>query len=260
MGKKIATKTIYAERGDPYDKEYSGINGLIRAFMIKKIGGFVFQTRGAQNFFHENIRNKSEVINNPIFINPDDYVRTAQPEKRIVTVGRLHEQKNQKLFIEAISTLPIEYSDFTAEIYGEGELASELQQLIISKKSHVEIKLMGAHKDVLQKIEKAALFVLTSDYEGMPNALMEAMALGIPCIATDCRPGGARELIEDGENGFIVPCGDIQALSEKIKKMLNDVKDTERMAIVGKQKMMKLLPEKIYEQWEMFLRSKCDEV
>ena len=259
MGKKIASKTIYAERGDPYDKEYSGVNGLIRAFMMQKIGGFVFQTSGAQKCFCENIRNRSVVISNPIFINPHDYMRAEEPEKRIVTVGRLHEQKNQKLFIEAVSMLPIEYKDFTAEIYGEGELASELQQLIISKKSHVEIKLMGAHKDVLKKIEQAALFVLTSDYEGMPNALMEAMALGIPCISTDCRPGGARELIEDGKSGYIVPCGNIQVLSERIKTLLSDTNGAEKMATVGKQTIMNLLPEKIYEQWEQFLRSKCDE-
>ena len=257
MKKEIAQKTIYAERGDPYDKEYTGINGRIRDYMMNHIGGFVFQTNGAMNYFPDIVKRKSVVINNPILINPNDYLYIEGASKRIVTVGRLHEQKNQKLFIQSVAMLPKEYKDYSAEIYGEGALREELKKQIDESNSNVKIKLMGAHKDVLKRIQGADLFVLTSDYEGMPNALMEAMALGIPCISTDCRPGGARELIENGESGLIVPCRDEKALYVGIKSLLDNKDLAEKMSALAKQRVKNLLPEKIYSQWEQYFKEQC---
>lgn len=256
MGKEIAKKTIYAERGDPYDKEYSGISGMIRDYMMNHIGGFVFQTQGACDFFSDNVKKKSEVINNPIFINPDDYSRVLEPEKRIVTVGRLHEQKNQKLFVQAISNLSEQYSCFSAEIYGEGALKEKLQKQIDESGSNLKISLMGAHSDVLDRIKDASIFVLTSDYEGMPNALMEAMALGIPCISTDCRPGGARELIDDSVSGYIVPCGDCELLKKRIETLINEPGNGKKMADAARLKIKKLMPDVIYDKWESYFKEK----
>lgn len=252
MSDGIAKKTIYAERGDPYDKEYSGVNGVLRKYMMKRVGGFVFQTKGARDFFAEDVKNRSAVINNPIFINTDDYPRELDLDKRIVTVGRLHEQKNQKLFIQAIANLPNKYSEYSAEIYGDGSLDKELQKQIDESGTKIKITLMGAHKDVLDRIKNASVFVLTSDYEGMPNALMEAMALGIPCVSTDCRPGGARELIQDGVDGFIVKCGDYKCICERIEEILEDEKLAETISINAKKKMGMFVSTKIYDRWEHF--------
>lgn len=252
ISNEISEITVYAERGDPYDKEYSGVNGLIRNYMMKRIGGFVFQTKGALECFSENVKKKSTVINNPVFINVDDSKRNTKIDKRIVTVGRLHEQKNQKLFIQAIANLSGEYSDYSAEIYGDGQLKEELQSQIDKSESRLRISLMGAHKDVLNRIMNASVFVLTSDYEGMPNALMEAMALGIPCISTDCRPGGARELIKDGVDGFIVQCGDYLHISERIREILDDKERAEMISINAKKKMKMFVANIIYDKWEQF--------
>lgn len=252
MGKKISSATIYAERGDPYDKEYTGILAIIRKFMCKKIGGFVFQTKGAQEFFPMYVREKSIVISNPVFLHPDAYYRTDVPEHRIVTVGRLHAQKNHSLLINAIAALPLKYKQYRVEIYGAGELKEELQKQIDENNLTHQVFLMGICSNVIEKIKDAALFVLTSDYEGMPNALMEAMALGLPCIATDCRPGGARELIASGVDGLIVPCNNVSELKKAIMEMLGNPSAAERMGEKAKDKMNNFAPEKIYSQWERF--------
>lgn len=258
MGNKIANKTIYSERGDPNDKEYDGINGIIRDYMVNHINGFVFQTQGACDFFSEKIKKKSIIINNPVFINPDNVSDNINSKKTIVTVGRLHEQKNQKLFIEAISNLSDKYSEYSAEIYGEGPLKNQLQKQINESETKVKISLMGAHEDVLDRIKGASLFILTSDYEGIPNALIEAMALGIPSISTDCSPGGARELIEDSVSGYIVPCGDAKLLQKRIETLIDNPEISRKMVENAKIKIKELLPNIIFDEWENFFIKKID--
>ena len=80
---------------------------------------------------------------------------------------------------------------------------------------------MGAKQDVLEWIKESYCFVLTSDFEGLPNSLIEAMSMGIPCISTDCSPGGARQLLGD-DRGLIVPCGDKERLAEAINMYLEN--------------------------------------
>lgn len=114
--------------------------------------------------------------------------------------------------IDAFSLFSKEYSEYILEIYGEGELEAELHELIKTKGLQEKIQLKGFCKDVHQRIRTAAMFVMSSDYEGMPNALLEAMAIGIPSISTDCPCGGPRMLIRTGENGILVPVGERDAL------------------------------------------------
>jgi len=146
--------------------------------------------------------------------------------------------------------LPLEYKQYRVEIYGAGELKEELQKQIDENNLTHQVFLMGACSNVIEKIKNAALFVLTSDYEGMPNALMEAMALGIPCISTDCRPGGARELIKSGEEGLIVPCNNAEKLKAALIQMLDNQFAAEKMGEKAKDKMKNFAPEIIYSRWE----------
>ncbi len=253
MPKKYSGKIIYSERGDPYDDEYTGLLGLIRKYSIKKIDGFVFQTEGARDYFDEEIRKRSTVIHNPITIPSEYQGEIGKREKRIVNIGRLHPQKNQKLLVEAFSLIAEKYPDYTLEIYGDGNLQGALEVQIQNCGLKGRVLIKSPRKDIFGAIKDAGLFVLTSDYEGMPNALMEAMALGLPCISTDCRPGGARALIEDGMNGFVVPRGDAKSLAEKMSYLLsnNDISQT-----IGL-KAMKILddhtPEEIFKKWEFFI-------
>lgn len=252
MGKEISMRAIYAERGDPSDKEYSGLLGIIRTIAFKRLRAFVFQSKGAKNYFNKSVQKRSIIIHNPVFIKPGDYPTLTAREKRIVTVGRLHEQKNQMLLIDAFSKLSAEFSDYILEIYGDGELKEQLQDKIKNYGLQNRIFLKGTYKDIHSRIYNAALFVLTSDYEGMPNALLEAMALGLPCISTDCRPGGARELIKDGINGVIVPCGDVKRLTNSMEEMLNNQQKAIEMGNAALQVYDQFNPNVIFTKWEKF--------
>lgn len=253
MPQKAKGRIIYSERGDPYDDEYSGLLGLIRKYAIKRIDGFVFQTEGARDFFDESIRKRSTVIHNPLSISPTIQENHIARDKRIVSVGRLHPQKNQRLLIEAFAKIASDFKEYTLEIYGDGPLKDELEKLIDEKGLIGQVRLLNARKDIFSAIRNASMFVLSSDFEGMPNALMEAMALGMPCISTDCRPGGARALINSGENGIIVPCGDSVALAAKMSFLLNNPETANQYGEKATHIVESHTPDAIFKQWEQYI-------
>ena len=254
MRKNITGKIVYSERSDPGDKEYNGMLGWIRRLTLPRIDGFVFQSKGAQRYFSKSVQLRSVVIPNPVFVRTEDFQEVKERKKKIVTVGRLHPQKNQKLLIEAFSLIADQIPEYTLEIYGDGELKGELQRQIMELQLGSRVFLKGTCKKIHELIYDASLFVLSSDYEGIPNTLLEAMALGIPCVSTDCRPGGARELITDGEDGIIVPVGDKTALANAINWSLNHKEDITKKAKKAIEHMKYFRADTIYSKWENFLR------
>lgn len=255
MSKGITGKVIYSERGDPGDKEYRGALGVIRKLILPRIDGFVFQSKGAQRYFDEKVQKRSIVIPNPVFVNTEGLTSIKERRKAIVTVGRLHPQKNQKLLIDAFSMIADQIPDYSLEIYGDGELKEDLQKQIDNLGLSDKVFLKGTSKQIHKLIYDAALFALSSDYEGLPNTLLEAMALGIPSISTDCKPGGAREIIDDGVNGIITPIGDKDKLAAAMKEMLQQSEKTEAMASKALSKMKKFQPTVIYSKWEEYFRN-----
>src|SRR5690606_19213349 len=125
MSKIEGYKTIYSERGDPTDKEYTGFKALLRSIFFRFIDGFVFQTNAAKACFPGAIQKKGVVINNPVLLNYNEYPIPKERRKVIVNVGRLHEQKNHKLLINAFAKITKAYPEYTLEIYGEGNLENE---------------------------------------------------------------------------------------------------------------------------------------
>lgn len=257
IGKKIAGKVLYSERGDPYDKEYSGLLGLVRDITCKKVDALVFQSEGARDFFKIGKKQKAIVIHNSVTVPQEKYPIAEERDKRIVTVGRLHPQKNPHLLIDAFAMIASKYPDITLEFYGDGELKNELQAQIDSIGLHERIYLNPSRKDLFDCIRTARLFVLPSDFEGMPNALMEAMSLGLPCISTDCRPGGARTLIEDGINGYIVPVRDVDAMAAKISFLLDSPDVAERIALNARHIGETNTNEVVFNKWNSFLITLC---
>lgn len=254
--KKSKVPMIASERCDP--KSYSLAKKFLMKYFGKRADAWMFQTEEAARWY-EGIAKKSYVIPNainPIFIR-DLYV--SEKEKSIVAAGRLSSQKNFKLLIDAFSRISEAYPEYTLKIYGKGPLETELREYAGSKDLEDRVCFMGYVADMPEQLEKTSLFVLSSDYEGMPNALMEAMALGLPCVSTDCGGGGARFLIEDGVNGLLVPVQDEVAMAEAIKAILSDPKTAAELGKNARKLQDTLAPEKIYGQWEKFIQEVVEE-
>jgi len=256
MPKSLCGKILYSERGDPGDKEYAGLLGLVRKLAFRRCDGFVFQSEGARDYFPAAVTKRSAVIHNPVSVPAGVYISSCQKrEKKIVTAGRLQAQKNHGLLIDAFAAIAADFPEYTLEIYGDGALEDDLRRQIRENGLSGRINLPGSCKNIFEKLYPASLFVLSSDYEGMPNALMEAMALGLPCISTDCPPGGPRTLIRSGENGILVPVGDKEALAGQMAALLGDPQKAEAMGSAAKKIMETNAPKQIFDQWEAYLRS-----
>ena len=253
-GRKVCGKILYSERGDPYDSEYSGLLGKVRDITCNHLDAFVFQSEGAKEFFHLSSKQKAIVIHNSVVVPQYKYPIPSARDNRIVTVGRLHPQKNPQLLVDAFALITDKYPDLTLELYGDGALKEEIQTTINAMGLAERVHLNASRKDIFDCIRTARLFVLTSDYEGMPNALMEAMALGLPCISTDCRPGGARTLIESGKNGIIVPTRNVNALADKMKYMLDNPQEAERMAHEAYKLGATHTNKVTFDKWNQFLQ------
>ncbi len=255
MPKKITKKIIYSERGDPGDSEYNGILNTIRKIVFKKADGFVFQTNVAMQYFNENIQNKSIVIHNPIFLKESNFYNSSINSNKIVTVGRLHPQKNQAFLIETFGEFVKKHPNYKLEIYGDGELKQELESLVEKKGLSKLVKFMGTRENVHKCILDAKIFILTSEYEGMPNALIEAMALGIPCISSNYNPkDSVFEFINNGENGFVFDKGNSDQLLKYMELICDDSKLVTNISNESKKILKSNSPGVIYDKWESYIK------
>lgn len=217
FSKKIV---ISSERSNP--AYLKGMQKIIRDFLFKHTDGIVFQTERAKNFFCKKIREKGIVIPNAVG-NLEAYNIEYKGERRkaIVAIGSLKKEKDYFTLIKSFKIVCSKYPEYQLEIYGDGNLKNQLMELVDLLNIQKNVHFMGIKKDVLSLVKDASCYVLSSESEGMPNALMEALAIGLPCVSTDC-PNGPSELIKNGVNGLLVPVADVDSLANAILKLIED--------------------------------------
>lgn len=188
---------------------------ILRNISVKLSNGCIVQNEEQKKYFRNN--KNFLVLGNPI--NEKFYNCIKQYHKvpsKLVAIGRLHPQKNFFLLLHSFEKIIKEFPDLTLEIYGEGEQRKILESYIYKAGLTDKVKLMGHSNDIIKVLETADIFILSSDYEGMPNALMEALAVGVPCIATNC-PTGPADLIQNHITGALVPMRDEWSLCKAMK-------------------------------------------
>ena len=213
---------IVSERNTPSHEVRTKLHSIVRNLSYRLAKGAIFQTKEARDYFPKHIRNLSTIIPNPVSDNLP-YADRKNIEKTIVTLGRLDTQKNHKLLIEAFFDFSKTNPDYTLKLYGKGPLENTLKLLVHKMELEDKVLFMGNQPQIHEKIRNASMYVLSSDYEGISNALMECMAMGLPCISTDCPCGGSRELIQDGINGVLVPVRDSVKLTEAMERLADDI-------------------------------------
>ncbi len=250
-------KVVVSCRADP-DIEYKDLS--LKSAMLttfSKAAGVVVQSNGAKERFPKYIQKKCVILPNPM--NPA-FVRkryVGNREKRIVMVARLHENKNQALVMEAFREATSErFKDYRLCFYGDGPDRIKLQHKALSLGIQDRVEFMGNVQHVAEHIEKAKLFILASDHEGMPNSLIEAMSLGIACISTDCPCGGPRDLITDGVNGLLIPVHDKKALTKAILKVLDNDTLAENLGKAATKVQNKFAPDVANAAWKEYFENK----
>ncbi len=253
-GKKIKNRIIISERGDANRlmKHRYGYR-FIEKYYIRAEKA-VFQTEDAKNIYPPNISSKGTVIFNPLKENlPEPY--SGERNKNITTFCRISYQKNLPLLIEAFNEVHKVHPDYRLCIIGNTGNADDEKALEETKNTISNLGL-EAYVDfepfalnVHEKIINDALYVNSSDYEGMSNAMLEAMAIGMPVVCTDCPVGGAAAVIENGVNGLLVPVADKVALARAINMIIEDSDLSQRLSQNAIEIREKLSLTNIAKEW-----------
>ena len=248
----LRTRMIVADRNDPRFVPSKKLLRILRDFLYRFADGVVLQTSNNQAYFSKTVQKKSAVIFNPIDLGEKKGLALrTEKHRKIVSVGRLMPQKNQIMLLRAFTEIHRVFPEYELFIYGEGTYRTDLEKEIAALELTNFVHLPGNQKNIFELISDAELFVLPSHYEGMPNALIEAMCLGLPVISTAV--SGTSDLIEDGINGRVVPLGDQAALISVMKDLLSDDAQRQEMASQAVSINDKLEVGGIMEQWSIFI-------
>lgn len=248
----INFRSIMSERIDPAQVKRGILFRIILNKIYQKADIVIFQTKRARSYFNKKIQKNSVIIGNPIRVSCNV---EGEIKKYIITAGRLEKQKNHKMLINAFYKFHHRYPEYILYIYGEGKLRAELETQIRELDMTEVVKLPGNSKTIHEKMARAEMFILSSDFEGLSNALLEAMMIGLPCISTNC--AGSDEVIDDGKNGLLIPVKDENALLEAMEKLaINKQLANELGKNARKSILKKYSEENIIYQWEKVIEGK----
>ena len=256
--KNLPNRVVISERGDPKRllKKRYGYNFIKKYY--QRADAVVFQTNDAKAAYPDNISSKGTVIFNPINDKlPEPY--HGEREKYITTFCRISRQKNLPVLVQAFADFHKEFSDYRLKIIGEPQNDDDRAHLAEAKELAEKLFIMDFidfmlfSSEVHNLIIHDAMYVNSSDYEGMSNAMLEAMAIGMPVVCTDCPIGGANAVIENGRNGMLTKVGDPDDFANAIIKILSNKKLAESLSLNAAKIRDELSLENISQKWmELF--------
>ena len=233
--KNLSNRVVVSERGDPKRllKKRYGYKFIKKYY--QRADAVVFQTNNAMAAYPDNVSSKGTVIFNPINDKlPEPYF--GEREKYVATFCRVSRQKNLPVLVEAFAGFHKEFSDYRLKIIGEpqndDDRASLTETKALADKLGIAeyIDFLPFSTEVHSQIIRDAMYVNSSDYEGMSNAMLEAMAIGMPVICTDCPIGGANAVIDNNENGILTPVGNADEMSKAMKKIAGDKEFADKLS------------------------------
>lgn len=251
--------SIISERGDPNQNQGNTLKSKISMAVVNRSKGGVFQTEGAKDCYGKALQKRGIVIPNPIFIKGEILtVPYDQREKTVVSVGRLDNlQKRYDIMIGSFRLFSAKHPEYILKLYGTGPDEKQIREWVDKAGLSDRVRFMGLTTQPMQDIASDGMFLITSDYEGISNSLLEAMAVGLPCVSTDHTPGGARLLIQDHENGLLAPMQDCEGLARAMCEFAENFKLADECGNEAKKVLIRFSPEKIIDMWEEYIISMC---
>lgn len=257
VGKLLHLPVIISERGDPSNtKDKSSLLARIKFRLINSAEGAVFQTKGASLFYSVELQSRCTIIPNPIFIDKVlPKINYNERPKTIVSLGRIaNKQKRLDILLKSFSLFLKSHPDYILNIYGDGPDENLLKDLIFELNLEKSVFLKGVTKDPYKVFGHEGIYIITSDYEGISNSLLEAMAAGLPVVSTDHSPGGARLLITDHDNGLLAPVQDCKALAKALCEFADNPDLAEKCGNKAREVLTRFSPESVISKWDHYIK------
>jgi GalNAc-alpha-(1->4)-GalNAc-alpha-(1->3)-diNAcBac-PP-undecaprenol alpha-1,4-N-acetyl-D-galactosaminyltransferase len=250
----LSIPVIVSERNDPTSQTTGKIWKQLRQWTYPLANRIVVQTKRAGDYFSSKLQERIIIIPNPVLLPPDakELSDRLLGERSLIAMGRLVPQKGFDLLLEAMAKLKDRYPKWTLTILGEGGLRSQLESLCNKLGLGDRVHLLGRVKNPYEFLKQADIFIMSSRFEGFPNALCEAMACGLPVISTDC-PNGPGEIIRDGVDGILVPNEDISALATAMERLMYDETERRSLGDRAKEVIERFGLEKVMSIWESLI-------
>ncbi len=243
---KSGIPVIVSERNNPTLQTFNAFWRTARARTYPQAFSFVTMTRGAAEYYPEHQRPRTRIIPNPVNL-PHNW-QNKRKGNTITAVGRLAEQKQFHLLLDAFAKIAGAYPDWKLTIWGEGALRGELEEQRARLGLENRISLPGLTQEPGRWVETADVLVMSSAYEGWPNVIVEGMAAQLPIVTFDCEHG-PKDMIEDGVTGKLVPQDDVPALSEALATIIGDKALRDRLAQNAKAAAARYDTSVIADQW-----------
>ena len=256
MGAEIPV--LVSERIDPRRHRVGLIWSTLRQVTYRLARQIVVQTDGVRSAFSAHLRARTITIPNPVPVPAPVADKAAKPVYAaangpvVMGMGRLHRQKGFDVLLEAFARVSERRSEWTMVIWGEGPARPELEEQCRRLGLSDRVSLPGVTDDPMSQLASADLFILSSRYEGFPNALCEAMAVGLAVVATDCDSGPA-DIVRSGEDGLLVPADDVDALAQAMDVLMGDVELRERFGYAARAVVERFSVPRILAAWDEIL-------
>ncbi len=244
----LGNRFLISERNDPAVCSHPYLRNLI----YRRAERMVFQTEDAKSCFPEKLRDRGCVIPNPISVSLPKRSMDGR-QKTVVSVGRFEKQKNHMMLLDAFFILWKRFPEYVLHLFGSGTLQEALENKVRELGLKDAVIFEGFVQNVPDRIKNAGMYVLSSDYEGISNSLLEAMAMGIPCISTDCPIGGSSLCIENNVSGILVPVGDAEKMGEALCRIAENPEFADRLAQNAYKIRERYSEESIGKAWERLL-------
>ena len=253
----LCVPVIISERTALNGHHMRGVWRTLRRWSYPRATAIVAQTRRCAAELEVLAHRQVDVIANPVSIesHPEEAIASERAGGHtLLAVGRLSPEKGFDLLIEAFAQVAERHPDWNLMILGEGPLRTELARKVAEQNLGGRIAMPGFDAHIRQAMRRADLFVLSSRYEGFPNALLEAMTEGRACVSFDCN-AGPRELIEHGKNGWLVPAGDVPAMAAALDALMRDADLRQRLGHRAREVTATYALPAILDQWNALVLS-----
>jgi GalNAc-alpha-(1->4)-GalNAc-alpha-(1->3)-diNAcBac-PP-undecaprenol alpha-1,4-N-acetyl-D-galactosaminyltransferase len=250
----LRTRVVVSERSDPLMNDPGSVWSRLRKLVYPLADVVVVQSKGALNYFSPRVQSHARIIPNPVLpvaTNPGAAL-ALHCRPLILAMGRMVSAKGFDLLLRAFAQIKEAHPDWMLAILGDGPLFGEIEQLRNALGLADRVLLPGRVKQTQAYLSDADLFVMSSRYEGFPNALCEAMASGVAVISTDC-PSGPREIIRDGIDGLLIAPEDAASLAAAMDQLMRNQLERKRLALRAAEITVRFALPRVVRMWEEVL-------